>query len=230
MAKWSFSQSKRVYTNTETGEEVGPAKLRGLRDQLADAAKSLAREAAARLDGGELNPSGFVRAMGDIVARVVTASYTLARGGESAMATEDYAQVAEIVQTQDGHLDTWVNGGDATTDESDDPETRSIDEESAAQIDARAAMYADSGIAAYGEGQLAAYGIDLPVLPGDGQTLCGGACRCHLRFEDQDDGSTDVYWDTEMDSAVCDDCFHMSDEWNPLTIDGPVNEDAADQG
>lgn len=75
------------------------------------------------------------------------------------------------------------------------------------QLRARAALYTGSVKSIFWEGKTK--GLNLPGMPGDGQTPCLQNCRCSWQI--RDDGA---YWRLS-DAEHCSGCVERSRKWNP---------------
>jgi hypothetical protein len=81
------------------------------------------------------------------------------------------------------------------------------------QAMARAASYLPAILHVYSDLQV--YDMpELPVMPGDGQTICRAWCKCQLRIA-KSGNDYDVYWQLGV-AEHCEDCVQLSELWNPL--------------
>lgn len=140
--------------------------------------------------------------MKELIKLVFIAEYVLGAGGLSRVTGTMWNEVDAMIQRQYDYL-TWfmvdiVNKG-----------------LSEAQIMARARLYMRAATAAFERGQ--SYGLNLPQVPGDGQTECGVNCRCALSIE-EDEKEFRVRWALDPACKHCRDCPELAATWNPLRI------------
>jgi hypothetical protein len=128
----------------------------------------------------------------------MTVAGVLATGGN--LSGEQRAQILYALQDQIGYADGFMAALPGLTRD---------------QALARASSYLPSILHVYSDLQV--YDIpELPVMPGDGQTICQAWCRCTLRIA-KSGNDYDVSWQLGI-AEHCEDCVQLSELWNPLRI------------
>jgi hypothetical protein len=206
MADWTWIESKRVYRDMETGAELDAREQRRIADEwMAKKAPDLGTTMRSLIG----RDAATIKAtFGEAVADVLASSYAIGRGGLNMMDEADWSDISILSDAQAGYLDGFIADMADLTDD---------------QIAARAEGYAGSGSLAFSAGVAKAAGdLDLPALPGDGDTECGANCNCWWDIEETEDGY-EATWQLGASAVHCEDCLHNADEWSPLSFDADGN-------
>ncbi|MCC6314204.1 MAG: hypothetical protein IT337_09315 [Thermomicrobiales bacterium] len=176
-----------------------------LRNAIADGMTAESASLAQRLIDGALSLVEWAKAFAKLIRAGVGAGFLLGRGGRATADAAAKAALADLVNTQLAYAkafaaDVGLRLGDGTA--------------TVEGVAARSALYAGASVQAFDQGRSLDWGVRLPFYPSDGDTACGGNCRCAWEIADFED-RIEATWHTEGDSRVCDDCRSRGNRYGP---------------
>ena len=206
MNEWEYVVSRHAYRNTRTGKWLTWAQMVAIRDTFIEARQEVVRGLAARYVAGEIGANEFARLFRSITAETHAALAIMGAGG-----AERFGQLPVAVRNLQGILADQMPYAEAFLREI------AAGLLSDADIANRAALYQGAAVEAYEQANADDFEIDLPYMPGDGDTVCLSNCRCAWNVEtvfEDDDEVTYATWVTENDGNVCDDCAERGREYD----------------
>lgn len=200
---WSYSTTANRYRAPD-GKFIGAEQVRNLRDTFLDVRMQNVRGLAASLGSDAMSLPEWETAMRQEIKLTHGVEYVFGRGGLDQMTSDDLTHLGSLVTDQYKFLNAFAN----------DISTGTMSE---AEIGARSELYIGTATGAYERGAAMASGDpSLRQYPGDGQTPCGGRCRCSLLIETNATGWL-VYWIAAA-SRACRGCREMAGTWAPLVV------------
>lgn len=205
---WTWQTETRRYRNPQTGRFVSDDTVTFWRNMFIDRRQGAVRDLAQALAAGWVSIGSWREQMGEIQRETYGIMAALGRGGLAAMQPDDWERVNAQLAHQQPFLERFaseIEQGRLTVD----------------QIGARSELYVGTSVQAFEAARAAAWGDpDLPELPGDGSTPCGGNCRCSWSIK-----ATAVAWECTWhgsnDERTCNGCSNNQDRWAPLIIPFP---------
>lgn len=201
---WTWDDRSKRYRNVNTGRYIGSKQMVDLRDAFIEAQKETSRKLATQLAKGDIDMGRWLADSRKTIKTTFVDEYCLAHGGRGTMTQADWGRVGAMVKKQYGYFQKFAEDVQ--------------DGISEARLVQRAQMYVDAGTQAFERGRSESLGIpQLTQYPGDGQTRCLTNCKCHLEYEQRDDGVWEVTWSLGV-AEHCPDCVSLSQRWNPLVV------------
>lgn len=200
---WSFDVAKRQYVDGE--RTVTQAELIALRNTVANGMADEAETLAQRLISGAISLVEWAKAFAALIRNGIAAGFLLGRGGRSQIDRAALTLLDTLIGAQLDYakgfateLAPSLTAGTATAE----------------GVAARSSLYAGASVQAFDQGRAQAWSLDLPYYPADGQTSCGGNCRCEWSIDNLDD-RIEATWHTEGDGKVCDGCRARGNKYGP---------------
>lgn len=214
---WQYDVATATYSSN--GRALSQSQLRDVRDAVADGMIADVAAIVADWVAGKLTLAQWAAAFAEMIASSVIAGYLLGYGGTALLDDNADLDILALIAAQYLYAEAFaqdiadaINRGEPMSE---------------AAMRARAELYAGASINAYEQANAAAQGASLPYYPADGQTECGARCRCWWSYE-HGDGTTDAYWHTQEDNAVCPGCLEREAESDPYTLTPMIDADRSD--
>lgn len=201
---WTYDEQRHRYRDVATGRllsvtasiEIRDDFIRRMTDGVVLATRALARGLVplAEWEG---------RVLGQLT-RLHTAAFLFGRGGRNAITARDKAAVRQIVAGQAEYLRGFAR--DVASGGLSGP-----------QMEARVSQYVRATAGTVEAGKVASYrDLSLPVMPGDGGSVCGANCACTWSIVE-----TAAEWRctwTLNAQESCPDCRERAARYAPLVI------------
>jgi hypothetical protein len=215
---WTWQPETKRYRDPSTGRFASNATIRDWRNTFLDRRMSSVRDLSTALANGWVTLPSWQQQMGEVQRETYGIMAALGRGGINAMQEADWTKLNDQLRDQLPYIENFAS----------DIAAGNLTE---AQIGARSELYIGTSVQAFESARAAAWGDpDLPMLPGDGNTECGGNCRCSWDINPTET-AWECSWVGQDDEHTCSGCQDNQATWDPLIIEyppsdrlGPANE------
>jgi hypothetical protein len=200
---WVYDASNHQYRDGDL--VVTERQMLDLRNAIADGMSEESEALAKQLVAKTITLAKWAKAFAQLIADGIGAGFLLGRGGTALMDDASVSVLDGLIADQLGYAKAFAT--DLATALLDDKATED-------GVAGRSALYAGASVHAFDQGRSQDWGVQLPYYPADGETECGGNCRCEWQLVDTDTELT-ATWITVGDRKVCDDCQARGDEYGP---------------